>query len=43
MAIQWQKIFDDSQNAEVTIEMTNWAGRFAYVLNYLTDKVLTRI
>ncbi|KAI9572767.1 cytochrome P450 [Boletus coccyginus] len=29
MAIQWQKIFDDSQNAEVTIEMTNWAGRFA--------------
>ncbi|KAH0838484.1 cytochrome P450 [Lanmaoa asiatica] len=29
MAIQWQKIFDDSQTAEVTIEMTDWAGRFA--------------
>lgn len=31
MAIQWQMIFDDSQTAEVTIEMTNWAGRFAQV------------
>jgi cytochrome P450 len=29
MATQWQKIFDDSQTAQVTIEMTNWAGRFA--------------
>lgn len=32
MATQWQKIFDDSQTAQVTIEMTNWAGRFAHVL-----------
>ncbi|KAG9314552.1 cytochrome P450 [Chiua virens] len=29
MALQWQKIFDDVQTAQVTIEMTNWANRFA--------------
>lgn len=31
MATQWHKIFDDTQSLDVTIEMTNWAGRFAYV------------
>ncbi|KIJ68630.1 hypothetical protein HYDPIDRAFT_82615 [Hydnomerulius pinastri MD-312] len=29
MAIQWHKIFDAGQSDELTIEMTNWAGRFA--------------
>ena len=31
MATQWQKIFDDSQVDQITFEITDWAGRFAYV------------
>ena len=40
MAIQWQRNFYDSQTAEVTIEMTDWAGRFAYVYSLNDDSVL---
>ncbi|KAF8559291.1 cytochrome P450 [Imleria badia] len=29
MVTQWHKILDDTQSVDVTIEMTNWAGRFA--------------
>ncbi|KAF9229533.1 cytochrome P450 [Gyrodon lividus] len=29
MAIQWHKFLDECQSDELTIEMTNWAGRFA--------------
>lgn len=32
MVSQWHSLFDAQHSDEIVIEMTNWAGRFAYVL-----------
>jgi hypothetical protein len=30
LAAQWMKLLDNSETEEVEIEVTNWAGRFAF-------------